>query len=130
VLMTRKLPEELEARVGIEPTYKGFADPLIALLSFSESTHATLESELCPLFVHLLGEINKNCGELLPENGMLALTVFRAEKGPDPPLVPAYGKARRWHGKFLETSKSQFRDFVDGELYTTVFKHTGGSEPL
>jgi hypothetical protein len=24
--MTRQLQEELEARVGIEPTYKGFAD--------------------------------------------------------------------------------------------------------
>jgi hypothetical protein len=58
--MTRLIQEELEARVGIEPTYKGFADPLIVLLSFSESTHATLESELCPLFVHLPGELSIN----------------------------------------------------------------------
>ena len=43
----------LEARVGIEPTHKGFADPFLSELSLSISMLDQGLELFCPLFVHL-----------------------------------------------------------------------------
>jgi hypothetical protein len=45
---------ELEARVGIEPTHKGFADPLVAHLKRLSSIDPVTRSLFCPTFVHLI----------------------------------------------------------------------------
>ena len=41
----------LEARVGIEPTYKGFADPLLATPNLSDSTQVPITINFGPVFV-------------------------------------------------------------------------------
>jgi len=43
----------LEARVGIEPTYKGFADPLLATPTLSDSTHVPITINFGPVFVRV-----------------------------------------------------------------------------
>src|SRR5437870_13563266 len=43
----------LEARVGIEPTYRGFADPLLATPSLSNSTHVPITINFGPVFVRV-----------------------------------------------------------------------------
>jgi len=43
----------LEARVGIEPTYKGFADPLLATPTLSDSTHVPITINFGPVLVRV-----------------------------------------------------------------------------
>jgi len=55
-----KLLRTLEARVGIEPTHKGFADPFLSRLSLSASTLNPKLEPFCPLFVRFSAGPGRN----------------------------------------------------------------------
>ena len=59
----RETLRSLEARVGIEPTYEGFADPLVPSPTPSDSTPLFQKLESCPLFVRPGGEFSSPLSE-------------------------------------------------------------------
>jgi hypothetical protein len=57
--------ERLEARVGIEPTHQGFADPFLATPNSSDSTQVLVKLVFRPLFVRLGYEYSSDSGKVL-----------------------------------------------------------------
>jgi hypothetical protein len=55
----------LEARVGIEPTHKGFADRFLATPNPSDSTQVFIKLVFCPLFVRLGHEYPSDSDKVL-----------------------------------------------------------------
>jgi hypothetical protein len=53
----------LEARVGIEPTHKGFADRFLATPNPSDSTQVFIKLVFRPLFVRLGHEYSSDSGK-------------------------------------------------------------------